>query len=95
MTARQPPTTMQPVTIGHLINANKLLWVYCLSCYREADVDPATLPLPPTTPVPTLGVSHMRCSACGSRHIETKPELYPGGIKALRERYTRGGSTVV
>ena len=93
MTTQTQPTTQQ-VTIGNLMDANKLLWVYCLSCCREADVDPATLPLPLTTPVPTLGVRHMKCSVCGSRQIETKPELYPGGIQAQRERFTRGGTTI-
>jgi hypothetical protein len=29
---------------------------------------------------------HMKCSVCGSRKINTKPELYPGGIAAMRER---------
>jgi transposase len=28
----------------------------------------------------------MKCSACGSRAVETKPELYPGGIEAMRRR---------
>ena len=33
-----------PVTLGDLIEANKLLWVYCCDC-GERDVDPAVLPL--------------------------------------------------
>jgi hypothetical protein len=51
----------------------------------ERDVDPATIPLPPEFPVPKVG-SRMKCSACGSRKVETKPELYPGGIEAMRQR---------
>ena len=42
----------------------RLLWVYCCECYHERDVNPATVPLPPQTPVPEVG-KHMKCSACG------------------------------
>ncbi len=61
--------------------ARELLWCYCRECCRERDVEPATIPLPPEFPVPEVG-SRMKCSACGSRAVETKPELYPGGISA-------------
>jgi hypothetical protein len=74
-----------PVTLGDLVREGKLLWVYCRECCRERDVDPATIPLPPEFPVPEVG-SRMKCSACGSLAIETKPELYPGGIEAMRQR---------
>ena len=46
-------------------------------------MSPATVPLPAETPVPDVG-KHMKCSACGSRKIDTKPELYPGGVTAMR-----------
>ena len=75
-----------PVTLGDLIHDGKLMWVYCLDCCRERDIDPRGLRLPATTPVPGLGRRHMRCSACGSRKIETRPELYPGGVVAARGR---------
>jgi hypothetical protein len=29
-----------PVTLGDLIHANKLLWVYCRDCCHERDMDP-------------------------------------------------------
>jgi hypothetical protein len=74
-----------PVTLGDLIREGKLLWTYCRKCCRERDIDPATIPLPPEFPVPEAG-SRMKCSACGSRKVETKPELYPGGIEAMRNR---------
>jgi hypothetical protein len=72
-----------PVTLGDLIRNGKLLWVYCRDCCRERDVDPATIPLPSEFPLPEVG-SRMTRSECGSREIETKPELYPGGIEAMR-----------
>jgi hypothetical protein len=75
----------EPVTLGDLIREGKLLWTYCRDRYHECDVDPATIPLPPEFPVPEVG-SRMKCSACGSRAVETKPELYPGGIEAMRRR---------
>ena len=37
-------------------------------------------------PVPDVG-KRMRCTACGSRKIRTVPELYPGGIEAMRARW--------
>ncbi len=80
---------INPVTLGDLIRDGKLMWTYCISCCRERDIDPASLPLPSTTPVPGLGQRHMRCSACGSREIDTRPELYPGGIVARRKALHR------
>jgi hypothetical protein len=74
-----------PITLGHLIDDDKLLWVYCRDCGHERDVNPATVPLPAATPVPDVG-KHMKCSICGSRKIDTKPELYPGGVAAMRGR---------
>jgi hypothetical protein len=79
-----------PVRLGDLAREVKLLWCYCDvhagGCGRERDVDPASLGLPPGTPVPGLGRRHMRCSRCGSKAIETRPELYPGGVLAWRAR---------
>jgi hypothetical protein len=62
-------------TLGDLIREDKLLWIYCTSCGRERDVSPKTVPLPPAVPVPEIS-KHMKCSVCGSRKINTKPELY-------------------
>jgi hypothetical protein len=31
----------------------------------------------------------MKCSMCGSRKIDARPELYPGGVVAMREREGR------
>ena len=74
-----------PVTLGDLICDDKLLWVYCRACGHERDITPPNVPLPPETPVPDVG-NHMRCSKCGSRKIDSKPELYPGGVTAMRRR---------
>ena len=75
-----------PVTIGDLMRDRRLLWVYCRKFGRERDLDPSTLPLPSAHPVPEVG-KHMRCSACGLRKLHTAPELYPGGIEAMRARW--------
>lgn len=74
-----------PVQLGDLIRDGKLVWVYCNGCGRERDLPPASLPLPPDTPVPDVG-KRMTCSACGGTNITTWPELYPGGVVAMRER---------
>ena len=78
--------TSTPVTLGDLIHEAKLLWVYCLECCRERDVDPKTIPLPKSFPVPKIG-GRMKCTACGSRQIDTRPELYPGGVVAQRKKF--------
>src|SRR5436190_10635586 len=57
-----------PVTLGDLIGADKLLWVYCRDCCHERDLNPANVPLPADTPVPDAG-KRMKCSVCGSRKI--------------------------
>jgi len=61
----------------------RLLWVYCCECYHERDVNPATVPLPPQTPVPEVG-KHMKCSACGKSTRDRS--CTPGGIVAMRQR---------
>jgi len=63
-----------PVTLGDLVEAKKLILIYCCDCGHERDVDPASLPLSWNTPVSLIG-THMKCLACGSRKITTKPEL--------------------
>ena len=80
----------RPVTLGDLDNEGKLLWVYCNECCRERDVPPLSLGLPPETPVPQLG-NRLKCSQCGSRKISAKPELYPGGIEAIRAKHREAG----
>ncbi len=79
-------STPCPVTLGNLIDDGKLLWCYCTKCGHERDVEPATIPLPPSHPVPTVG-KKMKCSRCGSREITTAPELHPGGIEAYRAKF--------
>ena len=74
-----------PVTLSDLVRDSKLLWVFCRDCGHERDMDPANVPLPADTPVPDVG-KRMKCSECGSRKISTMPELYPGGIVAMRAR---------
>jgi hypothetical protein len=77
-----------PVTLADLVRDDKLVWVYCTACGHERDINPATVPLPPATPVLEVG-KHMKCSRCGSRKIDARPELYPGGVVAMREREGR------
>jgi hypothetical protein len=78
--------TTGPVTLQDLIDEGKLLWVYCSGCGHERDVEPSSIPLPPSHPVPTVG-KKMRCSKCGSREITTAPELHPGGIEPYRAKF--------
>ena len=58
-----------PVRLGDLIAERKLLWAYCVTCGRERDLDPATIPLPKDYPVPDVG-KRMKCSSCGLSVVE-------------------------
>ncbi len=95
--SRQGP--FRAVTLGDLIDASTLLWIYCLGCGRECEIHPAALPVarsvavPRSVPVPELA-RRLRCSACGGREIETKAAWFPGGVIAGRALH-RGGSPLV
>ena len=65
-----------PVTLADLANAGKLLWVYCCDCGRERDVDPLSVPLPPTLPVPSVG-TRMKCSACNFAEDQHQARALP------------------
>ena len=86
------PAPTGPVTLGDLIREDKLLWVYCCDCYHERDLNPATVPLPAEMPVPEVH-KHMKCSKCGSRKIDARPEFYPGGVVAMRRRFRENPPT--
>lgn len=79
------------VTLGDLMRDGRSLWGWCADCGRELDLDPKTIALPPSYPVPEVGL-RMRCTVCGGRKVRTAPELYPGGIAAHRRRWASGGS---
>jgi hypothetical protein len=53
-----------------------------------SDVTPASVPLPPETPVPEIG-KYMKCSDCGLRTVNTKAEPDPGVVAAMRGRHQR------
>ena len=72
--------------IRDLIAEGKLIWAYCRTCGHERDVDPKALGLPADLPVPDAGARFV-CSACGGREITTRPELYPGGLAPIREKF--------
>ncbi len=79
-------STAGPARLSHLIEQGKLLWCYCTACGHEIDLKPGELPLPADAPVPDVRWS-MRCTRCGAKKADTWPELYPGGITAMRERW--------
>lgn len=69
----------KPVTLGDLARASKLLWVYCCDYGRERDLDPATVPLPPESPVPSVG-----------RAVSTLASSWPCTSAAKRCQTTQG-----
>jgi hypothetical protein len=82
--------TARPITLADLAREGRLLWCYCLACQHEREVDPLSLGLFPTEPVPTVG-KRLKCSRCRSREIETRPQLHPEPLEVLRAR-NRGES---
>lgn len=72
----------KPVTLADLKEEERLVWVYCLDCCLERDVDPDSIPLPLDTPVPTVG-KRLKCKACGGRLL-AKPQLYELPIDQMR-----------
>jgi hypothetical protein len=77
---------LKPVALADLERAGKLAWVYCNACGRERDVEPGDLGLHLDTPVPEAG-KRLVCSACGERKVTVRPELYPGGVEAMRRTH--------
>src|SRR5262249_42358863 len=68
-----------PVRLGDLIRDGKLLWLYCRECYRERDVDPATIPLPPDLPVPEIGKNSVHSADLASSTVARS--CTPAGLK--------------
>jgi hypothetical protein len=81
---------MKPVTLDDLERDGKLVWVYCNHCGRERDLQPTALGVPLDTAVPEAG-RRLVCSSCGERKVSVKPELYPGGIEAIRDKHRTSG----
>ncbi len=63
-----------PATLADLADDNLSVFCWCNRCGHNAKLDTAPLIdcLGPLFPVPELG-SRMRCSACDSRDIATRP----------------------
>ena len=79
-----------PVTLDDLAADGRLLWCFCATCCHEVEVPPLSLGLPGNVPVPDVA-RRLRCSRCGSREIETKPQLHMEPLEVLRARYRRNG----
>ena len=54
------------------------LGIHCIKCGRHVVVDPAGLPIAHSAPVPSLA-GRFRCTRCGSRQTEARPEFPPAG----------------
>jgi hypothetical protein len=78
------------VTLGDLACERRLLWFFCRSCSYEREIAPRSLGLSDDQVVPTAGQRH-KCSRCGSKDIETRPQLHPEPLEVICARY-RGAS---
>ena len=74
----------EPVKLSDLKNEDRLVWVYCLDCCNEREVEPDTIPLSLETPVQSVG-RRLKCKECGGR-LQAKPQLYAMPIAQIRER---------
>jgi hypothetical protein len=77
---------LNPVTLADLAREGRLLWCYCLQCGHEREVDPLSLGLDPAEGIPTVG-RRLTCSRCGSREIETRPQLHVEPLDVMRARF--------
>jgi hypothetical protein len=84
--ADQSKQSFSPVTLADLAREGRLLWCYCLQCGHEREVDPLSLGLAPAEAVPTVG-GCLKCSRCGSREIETRPQLHVEPLDVMRARF--------
>lgn len=79
---RPPGPDAKPVTLADFKEEGRLVWVYCLNCCLERDVEPDTIPLPLDRPVPSVG-KRLKCRKCGGR-LQAKPQLYELPIAEMR-----------
>ena len=79
--AKQPST--RAVTLGDLVRSGRSVWAYCLDCFRERDLAAAILPLPQDLSVPEIA-RRLKCMACGSRRVQTKPQLHDKPVSEVR-----------
>lgn len=65
----------QAVRLGDLLNLDVQVFCWCNRCAHSASVPAAVLAasLGPAMPAPDVG-ARMRCSACGSRDVATRPD---------------------
>ena len=75
----------QPVTIGSLRRANRVLEAHCNACAHFTELDANTLPFADGQPVPTAG-RRMKCSRFGSRSVVTRPQVGAETVAAHRAR---------
>lgn len=66
------PSPASPVDIAYLLERGLLLELHCHDCARYAELEPASLGLPPETIVPSLR-GRFKCSRCGSKKTEARP----------------------
>ncbi len=81
---KPPDPGASPVTLADLKAEGRLVWVYCIDCCNEREVEPDTIPLPLETPVPSVG-RRLKCKECGGR-LQAKPQLYAVPITEMRDR---------
>lgn len=80
--------TFTPVTLADLAGDGRLLWLYCSGCGHEVEVPPDSLGLRLSLAVP-LVKQHVVCSQCGSRHVDSRPQLHARPLAEIRRRARR------
>ena len=66
-------TVTDPVTFGWLIEKGMNVGLHCHPCGRHVVVPVRSLPFALETPVPATA-GRFKCTRCGSRQTETRPE---------------------
>ena len=75
------PTHPAPATLGEVAAKGLKLWVWCNGCSHNKTLAVASLiaRLGRNFPVPRLG-ARLRCSACGGRDIDARPDWPRRGV---------------
>ncbi len=71
-------SSIGPATIGHLRRDRRWLEIFC-QCGRHAYIDPSQTEWPDEVAVPEAK-RLMRCSKCGQRPSQTKPDSRVAGV---------------
>ncbi len=82
----QKADKVRPPTLAELEAQGKRVWIWCSDCFREKEVWPSAIGVEMRLTVPELKI-RLRCSGCGSRKIDCKPQIHEIPLEEIRRKY--------